>query len=601
MARYSTSLASKIITGTATIVTPDSGAFTALTGTAPYTVTLPDPRLYPGVNQTFFNGATGTVTLSTPSGNFNGTGGSGTSSVSIFVGNVVSATSDGVNYVVISEDGSALVATSGAFSGNVDMNGGGATVTISPNALIVNPATASSVNNVNIGASTRGSGAFTSLTANAATTLTANTTSTGTSSGTLVVTGGVGVSGAVNAGSVSASTITGTLQTAAQTNITSVGTLSSLAVSGALTAGSFTVPTAAQPNITSLGTLTSLSVSGTLRGGRVTLRDDSIENHANDTDTDGIAVNYFGFNSGNTRFRNFSVYNGRESLALRVIGSTGHIAVSNNLGIGTNTPVSRIQVGTNTFDGTNGMFTNSRVGISNHGNLTGLMLASTYNDANFPEYGLVFVQGPTTANYNAWSISPDGPAKGNRLNFIYQSNSSNIHTTSPRVVFSGNGNVGIGTSDPSNPLDVNGIARIRTGLHVNNWVEVEVTGSYAANTWYNTGISRGSVGSGGIYLLNVWADTYFTGQSYQESYTGIFVLPNRGSNSTVADTITLHRAGHAPNSETFQFRTLRTPGATDSDIYLQWLSNFALTGLNATAGRQLRIGIVRLAQPINNA
>jgi hypothetical protein len=266
MARYSTSLASKIITGTATIVTPDSGAFTALTGTAPYTVTLPDPRLYPGVNQTFFNSATGTVTLSTPSGNFNGTGGSGASTVSIFVGNVVSATSDGVNYVVISEDGSALVASTAAFSGNVDMNGGGATVTISPNALVINPATSSSVNNINIGANTRGSGAFTSLTANAATTLTANTTSTSTSSGTLVVTGGVGVSGAVNAGSVSASTVTGTLQTAAQPNITSVGTLSSLAVSGALTAGSFTVPTAAQPNITSLGTLTDLTVTNTITG-----------------------------------------------------------------------------------------------------------------------------------------------------------------------------------------------------------------------------------------------------------------------------------------------------------------------------------------------
>jgi hypothetical protein len=266
MARYSTSLASKIITGTATIVTPDSGAFTALTGTAPYTVTLPDPRLYPGVNQTFFNSATGTVTLSTPSGNFNGTGGSGTNTVNIFTGNVVSATSDGVNYVVISEDGSALVATTGIFSGNVEMSGGGATVTISPNALVVNPATASSVNNVNIGASTRGSGAFTSLTANAATTLTANTTSTNTSSGTLVVTGGVGVSGAVNAGSVSASTVTGTLQTALQPNITSVGTLSSLAVSGALTAGSFTVPTAAQPNITSVGTLTNLTVTNTITG-----------------------------------------------------------------------------------------------------------------------------------------------------------------------------------------------------------------------------------------------------------------------------------------------------------------------------------------------
>jgi hypothetical protein len=227
------------------------------------------------------------------------------------------------------------------------------------------------------------------------------------------------------------------------------------------------------------------------------------------------------------------------------------------------------------------------------------MLASTYDDATFPEYGLVFVQGPTTTNYNVWSISPDGPAKGNRLNFIYQSNSANIHTASPRVVFNGNGNVGIGTSDPSNPLDVNGIARIRTGLHVNNWIEVDVTGSFAANTWYNTGIARTSVPGGGIYLLNVWADTYFTGQSYQESYTGVFVLPNRGTNSTVADVITVHRCGHAPNSETFQFRTLRTPNA-DSNIYLQWLSNFALSGLNATSGRRLRIGIARLSQPIFN-
>lgn len=58
--------------------------------------------------------------------------------------------------------------------------------------------------------------------------------------------------------------LTGTVLTAAQANITSVGTLTSLAVSGALTAGSFTVPTAAQPNITSLGTLTGLALGGSV-------------------------------------------------------------------------------------------------------------------------------------------------------------------------------------------------------------------------------------------------------------------------------------------------------------------------------------------------
>ena len=58
-------------------------------------------------------------------------------------------------------------------------------------------------------------------------------------------------------GVLTATSIAGTLTTAAQTNITSVGTLSSLTVSGALNG---TLSTAAQTNITSLGTLTSLTV-----------------------------------------------------------------------------------------------------------------------------------------------------------------------------------------------------------------------------------------------------------------------------------------------------------------------------------------------------
>jgi len=57
-----------------------------------------------------------------------------------------------------------------------------------------------------------------------------------------------------------AGSLAGTLSTAAQPNVTSVGTLTSLSVTGAI-AG--TLSTAAQPNITSVGTLTSLTVSGT--------------------------------------------------------------------------------------------------------------------------------------------------------------------------------------------------------------------------------------------------------------------------------------------------------------------------------------------------
>jgi hypothetical protein len=53
------------------------------------------------------------------------------------------------------------------------------------------------INASNIGVANPGTAAFTTLTASGATTLTANTASTSYTSGTLVVTGGVGISGAL--------------------------------------------------------------------------------------------------------------------------------------------------------------------------------------------------------------------------------------------------------------------------------------------------------------------------------------------------------------------------------------------------------------------
>ena len=238
MARYNSSLASTTITGAATIGSPYGGAFTEFTGTAPYTVTLPSPVLYPGSNQTFYNATGGTVTISTPSGILTGTGGSGTGTVSCYAGNVLSVTSDGTNYVVISEDGSALVATTATIGGDLTVNGSSAIVSFTPQSITLNPSGGGSISNMNIASTgTRGSAAFTSLAANAAVTFTANTASTTTGTGTLVVTGGVGVSGQLTATTVSATNIYGTIQTAAQANITSLGNLTALTVNGALTNG----------------------------------------------------------------------------------------------------------------------------------------------------------------------------------------------------------------------------------------------------------------------------------------------------------------------------------------------------------------------------
>ena len=92
------------------------------------------------------------------------------------------------------------------------------------------------------------------------------------------------IQGANVSGAVSSATTAGTVTTAAQPNITSVGTLTSLGVTGNVTAGNVyansgtvgaslltgTLTTAAQPNVTSVGTLTSLTVTGNVAGGNLT-------------------------------------------------------------------------------------------------------------------------------------------------------------------------------------------------------------------------------------------------------------------------------------------------------------------------------------------
>jgi hypothetical protein len=102
-------------------------------------------------------------------------------------------------------------------------------------------------------------------------TLTGPTISAATFSGSSTGTANITLTG-----TVSATTLTGTLSTAAQPNITSVGTLSSLAVTGNITSGNLsgtsivgTLTTAAQTNITSVGTLGSLSVTGNITSGNV--------------------------------------------------------------------------------------------------------------------------------------------------------------------------------------------------------------------------------------------------------------------------------------------------------------------------------------------
>ncbi len=90
------------------------------------------------------------------------------------------------------------------------------------------------------------------------------------------------VTGNINTANLFATRLDGSLTTAAQPNITSVGTLTSLNVTGNITSGNAdlgnlatanfitgTLTTAAQPNITSVGTLSSLATTGNITASNV--------------------------------------------------------------------------------------------------------------------------------------------------------------------------------------------------------------------------------------------------------------------------------------------------------------------------------------------
>jgi len=122
--------------------------------------------------------------------------------------------------------------------------------------------------------------------ANTASTVTTNAQPNITSVGTLTslaVTGNVTAGNVyANSGTIGAGSLAGTLTTASQPNITSLGTLTSLTITGNINAGNVsagntltanfiagTLTTASQPNITSLGTLSSLTVSANITSGNV--------------------------------------------------------------------------------------------------------------------------------------------------------------------------------------------------------------------------------------------------------------------------------------------------------------------------------------------
>lgn len=215
------------------------------------------------------------------------------------------------------------------------------------------------------------------------------------SGGNLTTGGALSVTGNANVGNIGAAagvftSVTGSLVTAAQPNVTSLGSLTGLTMaanadiilSGAgsnvqganIVSASFlagTLTTAAQPNITSTGTLTSLGVSGNITAANITANTGIFAGNGSGL----TALNASNISSGTlaqARLANSSVTLGNTVLTLgsTVTSVTGLTSVTSTTFVGalTGTATSATTAGTVT--------TAAQPNITSVGTLTGLTLAN---------------------------------------------------------------------------------------------------------------------------------------------------------------------------------------------------------------------------------
>ena len=155
--------------------------------------------------------------------------------------------------------------------------------------------------------------------------------------GSMVLSGGAGIAKNLYVGgNVYGTNLYGTVQTAAQPFITSLGALTSLVVTNGVTASTLTgiIQTAAQPNITSIGTLTSpLGIQTTSNNG-VTITN---TNNASSSslkfvgDTYAGEIGIRGTSNSSNQSKFYISYNNFNSL---LIDTSGNVSLGYNLNIG---------------------------------------------------------------------------------------------------------------------------------------------------------------------------------------------------------------------------------------------------------------------------
>ena len=124
--------------------------------------------------------------------------------------------------------------------------------------------------------------------------------------------------------------------------------------------------------------------------------------------------------------------------------------------------------------------------------------------------------------------------------------------------------------------------------------EFNMSTQLSANTWTDSGIDGSDLATG-TYVMQVLVSDYNLGGShYSEFYSATISWYASGTNETTHafDEIPIHRAGHAPNDGSVQFRTTRGSSAS---LKLQIKHNEAYNAApNQTTGKEFKFKFRRL-------
>jgi hypothetical protein len=423
------------------------------------------------------------------------------------------------------------------------------------------------------------------------------------------------IQGANVTGPVSSATNAGTVTTAAQPNITSLGTLLNITMgsSNSLSGGNLlsasyltgTLTTAAQPNITSVGTLTGLVVgnstaNSTFGNGTIALTSAGNINAGNLLTTNNLSVTtYVTSNLIPNANVTYSLGNSTNRWKdLWLSSSTIYFDTLSTVSAGTLTNGnSNISIPTSNGNVTISAIGNSNIvvvtgtGVNIAGTLnTGSGTITTTGNANIGNLG--FGSGIITGTGNITAgniigtiaagsntITTTGNITGGNIIGPYANGNSNIN------IPSANGNVNISAVGNANILVVTG-----TGANITGTMNVSGNAN-VGNLGFGSGLitGTGNIISGNANLGNNVTANFFTGSgAFLTSVTAVTagtVTTNAQPNITSTGTLTSLTVGNATANSTFGNGTITASGNisfTGANVSLGSISNLKITG--GTAG-----------------